>query len=86
MELNQVAGGDALVAKVLDTRLDASSAPALKSRIIALIKSGHHHIALDLADVGLSLVGVGGDREQGDVRRGGVEDESHHLGLWVTAG
>jgi anti-sigma B factor antagonist len=51
MELNQIAGGDAVVAKVLDTRLDASSAPALKSRIIALIKSGHHHIALDLADV-----------------------------------
>jgi anti-sigma B factor antagonist len=51
MELNQIAGGDALVAKVLDTRLDASSAPALKNRIVGLIKSGHHHIALDLADV-----------------------------------
>jgi anti-sigma B factor antagonist len=51
MELNQIADGDALVSKVLDSRLDASSAPALKNRIIALIKSGHRRIALDIADV-----------------------------------
>jgi hypothetical protein len=29
---------------------------------------------------------VRGDGEQGGVGRGGVEDEGHHLGLWVTAG
>ena len=41
---------------------------------------------LDLTDVGLSLVGVGGDGEHGDVGGGGVEDEADRLGLGVAAG
>lgn len=51
MELQEQIHGDARVDKVLESRLDASSAPALKKRIAALIKSGHHRIALDLSDV-----------------------------------
>ena len=41
---------------------------------------------LDLADVGLALVGVRGDGEQGDVGGGGVQDEADRLGLGVAAG
>jgi len=41
---------------------------------------------LDLADVGLAFVGVGGDGEQGDVGGGGVQDEADGLGLGVVAG
>jgi anti-sigma B factor antagonist len=51
MELQERIEDDALVAKMLDSRLDASSAPALKKRITALIGSGHHRIALDLSEV-----------------------------------
>jgi anti-sigma B factor antagonist len=51
MKLQERIDGDALVAKVLDSRLDASSTPALKKRITALIGSGHHRIALDLSEV-----------------------------------
>jgi anti-sigma B factor antagonist len=40
-----------MMVKVLETRLDASSAPALKKRIATMIKSGHHRIALDLSEV-----------------------------------
>jgi hypothetical protein len=41
---------------------------------------------LDLTDVGLSLVGVRGDGEHGDVGGGGVQDEADRLGLGVAAG
>ena len=41
---------------------------------------------LDLAEVGLSLVGMSGDGEQGDVGGGGVQDEADRLGLGVAAG
>jgi len=43
--------GDAQVTKVIESRLDASSAPALKKKIGALIASGHRRIALDLTEV-----------------------------------
>ncbi len=42
--------------------------------------------AFDLADAGLSLVGVGGDGEQGDGGGGGVQNEADHLGVRVPAG
>ncbi|HEY1851283.1 MAG TPA: STAS domain-containing protein [Candidatus Binataceae bacterium] len=51
MELQERIDGDALVATVLESRLDASSAPALKKRMAALIKDGHHRLALDLSAV-----------------------------------
>ena len=51
MELQERIDGDALVATVLESRLDASSAPALKRRMAALIKDGHHRLALDLSAV-----------------------------------
>ena len=41
---------------------------------------------LDFTDVGLSLVGVRGDGEHGDVGRGGVQDQADRLGLGVAAG
>jgi hypothetical protein len=41
---------------------------------------------LDLADMGLSLVGMSRDGEEGYVRRGGVEDEGNGLGFGITAG
>ena len=41
---------------------------------------------LDLADVGLSLVGLSGDGKHRDVGGGGVEDEADHLGLGFLAG
>ena len=40
---------------------------------------------LDLADVGLALVGVGGDGEQGDGGGGVVQDEADRLGFGVAA-
>jgi hypothetical protein len=42
--------------------------------------------SLDLADVGLSLVGVRGDGEHGGVGGGGVQDEADRLALGVPAG
>ena len=51
MELQERIDGDALVATVLESRLDASSAPALKKRMAALIKDGHHRLALYLSAV-----------------------------------
>ena len=51
MELQERIDGDALVALVLESRLDASSAPALKNRITALVRRGHRRIALDLSEV-----------------------------------
>jgi len=51
MELQERIDGHAQVTKVLESRLDANSAPGLKKRIAALIRSGHHRIALDLSDV-----------------------------------
>lgn len=51
MELDETIDGDAVVARVLEARLDAASAPALKQRIIALIDGGHRRLALDLSDV-----------------------------------
>jgi hypothetical protein len=42
--------------------------------------------SLDFADVGLSLVGVGGDGEHSDLGGGGVQDEADCLGLGVAAG
>jgi anti-sigma B factor antagonist len=51
MELRETIAGDAVAARVMDSRLDASSAPALKRQIVALIASGHPRIALDLSDV-----------------------------------
>jgi len=41
---------------------------------------------LDLADVGFSLVGVGGDGVDGDVGGGGIEDEGDRLAVAVPAG
>lgn len=51
MELQEHIEDGVLVAKVLETRLDASSGPMLKQRIIALIRGGNIRIALDLSDV-----------------------------------
>ena len=39
---------------------------------------------LDFADVGFALVGVGGDREQGDVGGGGVQDQADGL-VWLDS-
>lgn len=72
MELQERIEGDALVAKLLESRLDASSAPALKKRISALIRDGHHRIALDISGVefidssGLSALVSGLRQLQGD--------------------
>jgi hypothetical protein len=41
---------------------------------------------LDLADVGLSLVGMRGDGEHGDVGGGGVQDQADGLGVGVAPG
>ena len=46
-----IATDDAIIERVLESRLDASSAPALKKRISTLISSGHRRIALDLSAV-----------------------------------
>ena len=43
-------------------------------------------VALDFADVGFALVGVGGDGEHGGVSRGGIEDEGDGLAFGVVAG
>ncbi len=43
--------GNAVVVKLLDSRFDASSAPFVKEQIGALIKKGHHRIALDISEV-----------------------------------
>jgi anti-sigma B factor antagonist len=51
MEQQEPIHTDAVVATVLETRLDASSAPALKKRITALILNGYIRIALDLSAV-----------------------------------
>ena len=42
--------------------------------------------SLDFTDVGLALVGVRGDGEQGDVGRRVVQDQADRLGLRVPAG
>src|ERR1700677_1047675 len=42
--------------------------------------------ALYLADMGFSLVGVGGDGEHGDAGAGGVQDQGDRLALGITAG
>jgi anti-sigma B factor antagonist len=51
MKLQEHIDAGAMLAKVIDSRLDASSAPDLKKRLIALVKDGHQRIALDLAEV-----------------------------------
>ena len=38
-------------------------------------------VSLDFVEVGFAFVGVPGDREQGDVRGGGIEDEGDGLAL-----
>src|SRR5580704_17260887 len=38
-------------------------------------------VPLDFVEVGFAFVGVPGDREQGDVRGGGIEDEADGLAL-----
>ena len=42
--------------------------------------------AFDFAEVGFAFVGVPGDREQGDVRGGGVEDEADGLAFGDRGG
>jgi hypothetical protein len=42
--------------------------------------------SLDLAEVGFSLVGVGGDGEDGDAGGVSVKDKGDHLGVGVPAG
>ena len=41
---------------------------------------------LDLAEVGFSLVGVGGDGVDGDVGSGGIEDEGNYLAFGIPPG
>ena len=41
---------------------------------------------LDLADVGLTFIGVSGDGEHRDIRRSGVQDEGDRAAVLVTAG
>ena len=48
--------------------------------------SGRSGWTLDLAAVGLALVGVSGDGEHDSVGRSGVEDEGDGLGFGVAAG
>jgi hypothetical protein len=41
---------------------------------------------LDLADVGLTFIGVSGDGEHRDIRGSGVQDEGDRAAVLVTAG
>ena len=43
--------GNTLVVKILAARLDAASAPEIKRRIGAWIRSGHRRLVLDVSDV-----------------------------------
>lgn len=43
-------------------------------------------VALDFADVGFAVIGVGCDGEHDGVGRGGIEDEGDGLGFGVAAG
>ena len=43
-------------------------------------------VPLDFAEVGFAFVGVPGDREQGDVGGGGIQDEADGLAFGVVAG
>jgi anti-sigma B factor antagonist len=51
VQLEEQIEGKALVVKVLDARLDSSTAPLVKERIALLIGKGYHRIALDISEV-----------------------------------
>src|SRR5580704_5486596 len=51
MRIKQQVDGDAMVVKLLDSRLDASTAPYLKEQIGLLIRNGYRRIALDVSEV-----------------------------------
>jgi len=51
MDLEEWQDGNALVFKVMDRRLDAISAPAVRTRLRKLIRDGHRRIAFDLSRV-----------------------------------
>ena len=43
--------GKILVVRVMDKRIDASSAPSFKGRMTDIINTGERHLVLNLADV-----------------------------------
>ncbi len=51
MELEQRQEGTVLVAKPLEKRLDARSAPSFKQKLGGLVQAGQHRIALDLSEI-----------------------------------
>ena len=51
MDVDQRAVGNVLVAKPLERRLDARSAPEFKEAMARLIRGGHSRLVLDLSDV-----------------------------------
>lgn len=51
MRLLEEISDDLLILKVLDARLDASKAPALREALVERISSGHQSIILDLEQV-----------------------------------
>ncbi len=51
MEIEQDEIGQVTVARLLDQRLDARSAPEFKEKLASIIRSGRTRIVLDLAEV-----------------------------------
>jgi len=51
MDVDQRAVGNVVVAKPLERRLDARSAPEFKAAMARLVRDGHARIVLDLSDV-----------------------------------
>ncbi len=52
MQIHREERGEALVATIMDDRLDAAGTKSFKSELSELVDAGHHHIVLDLSSVG----------------------------------
>jgi hypothetical protein len=66
-----------------DPCLSGSNGPAVALAVGAFEQAVAE--ALDLADVGLALAGMGGDSVEDDVSSGSVQDEADRLGFGVPA-